>query len=125
MIEGPNNQTSGNGQGSNPVRRPTFGPPAAPHDPHAREKRIARARILWENRRTLFRTWIFGGLFCALVAFLLPKSYEATVKLMPPESGSGGGAAILAAPSARGGGGLLSGLAGDFLGVKGNGAVFV
>jgi uncharacterized protein involved in exopolysaccharide biosynthesis len=94
-------------------------------DPHAREKRIARARILWENRRTLFLAWLFGGLFCALVAFLLPKSYEATVKLMPPESNSGGGAAILAALSSRGGAGLLGGLAGDLLGVKGNGAVFV
>jgi uncharacterized protein involved in exopolysaccharide biosynthesis len=94
-------------------------------DPHSREKRIARARILWENRRTLFLAWLFGGLFCALVAFLLPKSYEATVKLMPPESNSGGGAAILAALSSRGGAGLLGGLAGDLLGVKGNGAVFV
>ncbi len=105
-------------------RRLAFGSQPAPRDPHAREKRIARARILWENRRTLFRTWIFGGLFCALVAFLLPKSYEATVKLMPPESSSGGGAAILAALSARSGG-MLGGLAGDILGVKGNGAVFV
>jgi uncharacterized protein involved in exopolysaccharide biosynthesis len=105
------------------LRRPL--PNAPQPDPHAREKRIARARILWENRRTLFRAWLLGGLFCALVAFLLPKSYEATVKLMPPESNSGGGAAILGALSSRGGAGLLSGLAGDLLGVKGNGAVFV
>jgi uncharacterized protein involved in exopolysaccharide biosynthesis len=109
---------------ASPPRRLAFGSQLAAPDPHAREKRIARARILWENRRTLFRAWLFGGLFCALVAFLLPKSYEATVKLMPPESGSGGGAAILAALSARTGG-MLSGLAGDLLGVKGNGAVFV
>jgi uncharacterized protein involved in exopolysaccharide biosynthesis len=104
-------------------RRPLTNAPQP--DPHAREKRIARARILWENRRTLFRTCLLGGLFCALVAFVLPKSYEATVKLMPPESNSGGGAAILAALSSRGGAGLLGGLAGDLLGVKGNGAVFV
>jgi uncharacterized protein involved in exopolysaccharide biosynthesis len=127
MIEAPNNPASGNGQGSNVARRPAFGQRVAPSDPHAREKRIARVRILWEKRRTLFRVWILGGLFCALVAFLMPKSYEATVKLMPPESGSGGGAAILAALSSRGGAGagLLGGLAGDLLGVKGNGAVFM
>jgi uncharacterized protein involved in exopolysaccharide biosynthesis len=127
MIEGPDNQASGNGYGNNTGRSamPPNARLAAPTpDPHAREKRIARARILWENRRILFRTWLLGGIFCALIAFLLPKSYEATVKLMPPESGSGGGAALLAALSTRGAG-MLSGLAGDLLGVKGNGAVFV
>jgi uncharacterized protein involved in exopolysaccharide biosynthesis len=95
-------------------------------DPRAREKRIERMRILWEHRRTLFLAFILGGLFSALVAFLLPKSYEATTKLMPPEQSSSGGA-ILAALTARGSGGssMLGGLAGDLLGVKGSGAVFV
>jgi uncharacterized protein involved in exopolysaccharide biosynthesis len=89
-----------------------------------REKRIERVRALWEGRRILFRAFVFGGLFSALVAFLLPKSYEATAKLMPPESSSGNGAALLAALSQHGVG-MLGGLAGEFLGVKGNGPVFV
>ena len=90
-----------------------------------REKRIERVRVLWENRRTLFRAFLFGAAFSALVAVLLPKSYEATAKLMPPESSSSGGAALLAALSSRGATGMLSGLAGDLLGVRGNGPVFV
>jgi uncharacterized protein involved in exopolysaccharide biosynthesis len=132
MIERHDNPSNAGANGNatdtataNTPRRPAFARPGfAPPDPHAREKRIARVRLLWENRRTLFKTWLFGGIFCGLVAFLLPKSYEATVKLMPPESGSGGGAAILAALSARTGG-MLGALAGDVLGVRGNGAVFV
>lgn len=90
----------------------------------SRERTIERARILWENRRTLFRAFVCGAVFSGLVAFLLPKGYEATAKLMPPESSSGSGAALLAALSTHGAG-MLGGLAGDLLGVKGNGPVFV
>ena len=92
-------------------------------NPHAREKRIERTRILWEHRRTLLYALVLGGVFSALVAFLLPKSYEATTKLMPPEQSSGG-AALLAALANKGGG-MLGGYAGELLGVKGSGAVFV
>jgi uncharacterized protein involved in exopolysaccharide biosynthesis len=93
-------------------------------DPRAREKRIERARLLWEHRRTLLRACICGFVLSILFAISLPKSYEGTAKLMPPESSSGGGAALLAALSSRGAG-VLGGLAGDLLGVKGNGPVFV
>jgi uncharacterized protein involved in exopolysaccharide biosynthesis len=91
----------------------------------ARLERIKRARLLWENRRTLGRALIIGGILSLIVVLLLPKGYEATVKLMPPESNSGGGAALMAALATRGSGGMLGGLAGELLGVKGNGAVFV
>jgi uncharacterized protein involved in exopolysaccharide biosynthesis len=89
-----------------------------------REERIARARILWENRRTLVRSILFGFVLSIAVVLILPKGYEATTKLMPPETGSGNGAALMAALATRGAG-MLSGLAGDLLGVKGNGPVFV
>ncbi len=112
-MDGP--QAQGNG-----FSRKTPVPP----DPRAREKRIERARILWENRRTLVRAFICGAVLSLLFAISLPKSYEATAKLMPPESSSGGGAALLAALSSRGAG-MIGGLAGDLLGVKGNGPVFV
>jgi uncharacterized protein involved in exopolysaccharide biosynthesis len=100
-----------------------YAPSPLRRDPRAREKRIERARILWEHSRTLACAVMLGGLFSALVAFLLPKTYEATAKLMPPEQSSSG-AALLAALSTRGGG-MLGGFAGDLLGVKGSGAVFV
>src|SRR5271169_6851387 len=69
-------------------------------DPRAREKRIERVRILWENRGALVRAYICGFVLSLLVAINLPKAYEATAKLMPPESSSGGGTALLAALSA-------------------------
>jgi capsule polysaccharide export protein KpsE/RkpR len=89
-----------------------------------REERIARARILWENRRTLAWAALCGFVFSIVVVLLLPKGFEATAKLMPPETGSGNGAALMAALATRGAG-MLGGLAGDLLGVKGNGPVFV
>src|SRR5580700_4113218 len=89
-----------------------------------RQERIARARILWENRRTLGWSLVWGFVVSLIVVLILPKGYEATAKLMPPETNSGGGAALMAALATRGAG-MLGGLAGDLLGVKGNGAVFV
>src|SRR5580700_11331731 len=89
-----------------------------------REERIARARILWENRGTLGWSLIWGFVVSLVVVLLLPKGYEATAKLMPPETGSGNGAALMAALATRGAG-MLGGLAGELMGVKGNGPVFV
>jgi len=89
-----------------------------------RQERIARARILWENRRTLGWSLVWGFVVSLIVVLILPKGYEATAKLMPPETNSGGGAALMAALATRGAG-MLGGLTGDLLGVKGNGAVFV
>jgi capsule polysaccharide export protein KpsE/RkpR len=89
-----------------------------------REERIARARILWENRRTLGWSLVWGFVVSLVVVLLLPKGYEATAKLMPPETGSGSGAALMAALATRGAG-MLGGLAGELMGVKGNGPVFV
>jgi capsule polysaccharide export protein KpsE/RkpR len=88
------------------------------------EERIARARILWEHRRTLAWSIVWGFALSLLVVLTLPKGYEATAKLMPPETGPGGGAALMAALATRGAG-MFNGLAGDLLGVKGNGPVFV
>ena len=89
-----------------------------------RQERIARARLLWESRRTLAKALVCSAVLCAGATLLLPKSYEATAKLMPPESSSGSGAALMAALASRGGG-MLGGLAGDVLGARGNGAVLV
>jgi uncharacterized protein involved in exopolysaccharide biosynthesis len=89
-----------------------------------RAERIARARILWENRRMLGWSLVWGFVVSLVVVLLLPKGYEATAKLMPPETGSGNGAALMAALATRGAG-MLGSLAGELMGVKGNGPVFV
>ena len=58
------------------------------------------------------------------VAFLIPKEYESTARLMPPDSQSSTSMAMLAALSARTGGGLGS-VAGNLLGLKSSGDLFV
>ena len=97
---------------------------AARNAEKARKERIEKVRLIWEGRATLLRAFVIGAVLSVTFALLLPKGFEATTKLMPPESGSGGGAALMAALATRGAG-MLGSLAGEMLGVKGNGAVFV
>jgi len=102
--------------------------PLPPTNPYAK---TAILRMLWDHRPLLFR-WIAWGLLAAtLIAFLIPKEYEATTRLMPPDDQSGTSLAIMAALGGRiggsgggGGGGGLGAIAGDLLGMKSSGALF-
>ncbi len=85
---------------------------------------VALLRLLWNERRFLGGTVFAGLVLGTLLAFLLPKRYEATTQLMPPDSQSTSGLAMLAAMSARTGSGLGA-VAGDLLGIKSSGALFV
>lgn len=89
-----------------------------------RERWVGKLRLLWNERGLLFR-WAATGLAVALLlAFLIPKRYQSTTQLMPPDSQSTSGIAMLAALSARVGNGM-AGYAGDLLGMKSTGALFV
>lgn len=89
-----------------------------------REGAVARLRLLWNARSFLGKAMFLGLALGLLSGFLIPKRYEATAQLMPPNGQSGTGMAMLAALSARTGS-ALSGSAGDLLGVKSSGALFV
>ena len=89
-----------------------------------RSKLVDRLRILWQHRRFLGKAVLTGLCAGLLVAFLIPSRYESTVQLMPPDSQSSSGLAMLAALTAKTGGGLGA-VAGDLLGVKSSGALFV
>ena len=100
--------------------------------PDPREKRehlVSQFRVLWSDRRFLLRCIGWGFVCSLIVALLIPSRYEATTQLMPPDnqSGSGAGMALLSAVAGRGnaGSGMLGGLAGDLLGTKNSGALFV
>ena len=80
-------------------------------------------RLLWDRRRFLARTVAIGLLASTLLAFLIPKSYTSMTQLMPPDTQSASGMAMMAALARTGGG--LAGMAGDLLGVKSSGALFV
>jgi uncharacterized protein involved in exopolysaccharide biosynthesis len=89
----------------------------------AREKSVARLRLFWDARNLLLRALVIGALGSLGLALLVPSRYEATTQLMPPDAQAGAGMAALSALAGRGGG--LEGFAGDFLGIKNSGALFV
>lgn len=95
-------------------------------------KFIAKLRLLWSHRRFLLRAVAVGVVLSGLIAFLIPKSYVSTTELMPPDSqaSSATSMAMMATMAAKITGGLgsmggLGGVAGDLLGVKSSGALFV
>jgi len=115
--------TSTNLQREIPDRYEPAGPvPIADTDKRAREQTISRLRLLWEQRRFLLRAALCGLLAATALALLVPKRYESTARLMPPDSQSGTGMAVLAAISGRAG--SLPGV-NDLLGVKTTGSLFV
>lgn len=88
---------------------------------------VAKARTLWDERLLISRIVLACLLGATLVAFLLPKRYNATSKLMPPDNQSNSGLAMIAAmatknTSAPSG---LGSVAGDLLGMKSSGALFL
>ena len=92
-------------------------------------KAVDQLRLFWNERRFLATAFVVGLVIGAIVALLIPSRYEATVQLMPPDNQSSSGMAMLAALTARAGGGggssALGGIAGDLLGIKSSGALFV
>jgi len=82
------------------------------------------AWLLWERRQFLGRAAVWGLVLSTIVAFVIPQRYESTTRLMPPDSQSGSGVAMMAALAGKAGTGLSS-LAGDLLGMKSSGDLFI
>jgi uncharacterized protein involved in exopolysaccharide biosynthesis len=113
-----------------------FRAPAAPHPgpedipllnlppSPKREAYVQRLRLLWDARSAMGRAAAAGLLAGTLLAFLIPKRFESTTQLMPPDGQPNSGMAMLAALTGKGGAGLGS-VAGDLLGVKNSGALFI
>src|SRR6185437_429250 len=93
------------------------------------ESGLETTLLLWRERRFLLRVAIWGLALSTIIAFLIPNRYTATLTLMPPDQQSGMGAAMLAALAGRAGGGSSMGglpaLAGDILGIKNSGDLFI
>ena len=107
-----------------PGRAPDEIPVRAPDDVLApREKRVAQLRLLWNCRVFLLRMAFAGALLACAIAFVIPKRYESEAQLMPPDNQSGAGLAVAAALANQAGG--MGGMAGDLLGLKSSGALFV
>ena len=89
-----------------------------------RDRQAKLLRLLWDARRDLFRAAAIALVASTLIAFLIPKSYTSTAQLMPPDEQSSSGLAMMAAMASKVGGGLGS-VAGDLLGMKSSGALFI
>lgn len=90
----------------------------------SRERTADRIRLLWVKRRLLWRAAGVGLVLATVLAFVIPKRFTSTARLMPPDQGSGTGAALLGALEGRNGLSLSS-MAENVLGVKTNGELFV
>lgn len=89
-----------------------------------RERDVAKLRLVWDERRFLFRAAVLGLIFSTVIAFLIPKHYKSTSRLMPPDDQSSSGLAMAAAAlSGRSSG--LGGIASDLLGLKSTSDIFV
>ncbi|MES2390293.1 MAG: Wzz/FepE/Etk N-terminal domain-containing protein, partial [Acidobacteriota bacterium] len=95
------------------------------HDAEPTPNWLANANLLWDHRVFLARVTGMAMIVGVAAAFLLPKRYESTARLMPPESG--GNSAMLAAVLGRAGEsmGSLGGLAGSLLGGRSTGVLFL
>ena len=90
-----------------------------------RKRLLERIELLWSSRDLLFRWALIGLLIGTALAFLIPSRYQSTTQLMPPDSQSGGTLALLAGLAGKEGGGGLGAIAGDLLGMKSTGDLFV
>lgn len=80
--------------------------------------------LLWERRRFIARAGLWSLVLSTGIAFVIPKRYDSTTRLMPPDSQSSSGMAMMAALAGKAGPGLSS-LAGDALGMKSPGDLFI
>lgn len=90
-----------------------------------KEATFAHLNFLWDRRRSIRNAALVGLLAGIVLASCLPKRYESTTRLMPPDTQSSSGLAMLAALSTKSSGSALGPLAGDLLGMKSSGALFV
>src|SRR5260370_2182602 len=56
--------------------------------PAADDWMVSRLRILWERRRFVMKALMFGSSLAPLIAFSLPKRFESTPPLIPPDTQS-------------------------------------
>ena len=92
----------------------------------ARERFVARQRLLWAHRRLIGRTAIAGLLLSSVVAFLIPARYRSATRLMPPDQPNAGIAALAAGSGlAAQFGSDLGSMAGDLLGLKSSSDLFL
>lgn len=83
---------------------------------------IMTARLLWTRRRFLVRSSVAGLVLGTLLAFLIPKQYQSSTQLMPPDTTMGGPLATLTSVASMS---SVAEQAADMLPMKSTGALFI
>jgi uncharacterized protein involved in exopolysaccharide biosynthesis len=99
-------------------------PPSREYDVEGSHAVISRLRLLLDQRFFLLRITLYGLALTTLFVFLMPKTYESRVQLMPPDDQLGSGLSSLMALASHSGS-ALGLMAGDFLGLKTSGSMFI
>ena len=124
-MEGTNVETTEREWQPGEELRPDF---ALPAPDGSRQKRtgalIRRLRLVWSGRRFLALATAAGLLFGIFLAFLIPKEFQSTTQLMPPDSNSGSSMTMLESLAGRTNQGFASSAA-DLLGMKTSGDLFI
>jgi capsule polysaccharide export protein KpsE/RkpR len=88
--------------------------------------------IVWPKRQLVYKATLWALALSTIMVFLVPKRYESTVSIMPPEPASPVGtmiSALLGGKSSSSSGSTgssgLAAMAGNLFGVKSSGAIFV
>lgn len=90
----------------------------------ARAKAVARLRLLWDHRGRILRVTGAGLLLFLVLAFVIPRRFESTTRLMPPDHPNAG-MAVLGALTGKSAPGAVGALADEFLGLKSSGELFI
>jgi capsule polysaccharide export protein KpsE/RkpR len=87
---------------------------------------VVNTSVLWNRRDALARVAVIAFVVSLAIALLIPKQYESSARIMPPESSSASSAAFAAlAGRALGELGGLNVLAGSLLGTRNTSALYV
>lgn len=91
------------------------------------DRSVERLAILWSQRKLMLCAAVAGLVLFAAISFMIPSRYDSVTRLMPPDQ-SNSSTTMLAAMASGIGGGRGSGLgalAGDLLGLKNTGDMFI
>ena len=97
--------------------------PSVAERPEALPGSLGYLQLLWEERSLLYKIATRALAVSLVVAFLIPARYQSTVSVMPPDSLSN--VTMLGALAAKDKQPGLAAMAGNLLGMKNTGALFV
>jgi capsular polysaccharide biosynthesis protein len=84
-----------------------------------------RIQLLWNARGFVARCAGVGLVVFVILSLIIPPKFESSTRLMPPDNSSEGLGMLAALASKGGGDSPLGDIAGDVLGMKNSGALFV